>query len=242
MARFARLYRLVDLLRQGGHMTVPELARRLRVSDRTIARDIAFLREQDVPVEGVLGRGGGVRILASDHRETTRLDLTHEEVAALWLAVWLTASQRGLAAAEVGRSALEKIEQTLPADRREHLRALARRVLVGNAAARHLTASAAPPQPGIVSAVASAFATERALQISYVDAEGRPSKREIDPHALLIQAPLWYLLAVDRTKSAPRTFRLDRVEGAQVLPGTRYAAIDPRSLFPELASVGVGDR
>lgn len=242
MARFDRLYRLVDLLRQGRHTTVPELARRLGVSDRTIARDIAFLREQDVPVEGVLGRGGGVRILVSGQRATPRLDLSDQEVAALWLAVWLTASQGDPAAAEVGHSALEKIEQALPADRRDHLRALARRVLVGDAAARELAASAAPPRPGILAAVANAFAAERALWISYVDGEGRPSEREIDPHALLVQVPLWYLLAVDRAKSAPRTFRLDRVQRAEVLPETRYAALDPRSLFPELAEIGVGER
>lgn len=242
LARFDRLYLLSDLLRRSDRLTVPELARRLSVSERTIARDLAFLRDHDVPVEGQRGPAGGVRILSADRPVGRGVDLTDDEVAALWLAVWLTATRGGAEAADIGRSAFEKVEAALPADRRVRLRALAERVIVGDAAGRHLAEAAAPPQPGIVAALAQSFALGCRLQISYVDAGGRASERVVEPHALLVQVPLWYLLAVDQGHGEPRTFRLDRVQTAAAQLESRFVTLDPWGLFPELGEMGAKRR
>ena len=49
---------MMELLQARGKIGVPELARRLEVSRRTVRRYAAMLREMGVPVEAELGRYG----------------------------------------------------------------------------------------------------------------------------------------------------------------------------------------
>jgi len=107
--RTDRIHELAGLLRRGVATSVPELALRFGVSERTIARDITFLRDHEMPVKGKPGRYGGL-VLVQEPEEA--LDLSDEEVAALWLAVWTTAT-RSASGAEPGHSAFVKIERAL---------------------------------------------------------------------------------------------------------------------------------
>lgn len=191
-----------------------------------------------MPIEGAPGPSGGVRLLRAAAPPSVDLGLSDAEVAALWLSVWLTASASGADGAGPAVTAFEKIEARLPGDQRGRLRALARGVLVG-AAGRHLVAGTRPPGPTVVTALAAALARRCALTITYEDAEGRVTERSVEPHALLVQVPLWYLLAIDRKKGAPRSFRLDRVQQATVLNREPFASRDVGALFPELAEAGV---
>src|SRR5258708_4048601 len=63
----ARVLSLLELLQSGGVRTVPELAGRLGVDERTVRRYADHLIDLDVPVESVRGRYGGYR-LASGYR------------------------------------------------------------------------------------------------------------------------------------------------------------------------------
>ena len=62
MSATTRRRRLTAWMRRRGCTTVGEAARAFSVSERTIFRDLARLREQGVPVEGDPGRGGGIRL------------------------------------------------------------------------------------------------------------------------------------------------------------------------------------
>src|SRR5260221_403983 len=55
----ARVLSLLELLQSGGVRTVPELAGRLGVDERTVRRYADHLIDLDVPVESVRGRYGG---------------------------------------------------------------------------------------------------------------------------------------------------------------------------------------
>src|SRR5258708_39364144 len=55
----ARVLSLLELLQSGGVRTVPELAGRLGVDERTVRRNADHLIDLDVPVESVRGRFGG---------------------------------------------------------------------------------------------------------------------------------------------------------------------------------------
>src|SRR5258708_33169629 len=57
----ARVLSLLELLQSGGVRTVPELAGRLGVDERTVRRYADHLIDLDVPVESVRGRYGGGR-------------------------------------------------------------------------------------------------------------------------------------------------------------------------------------
>ena len=56
-----------------------------------------------------------------------------------------------------------------------------------------------------------AFTANRVLRFDYVDREGHASRRRVEPHGLLVRAPLWYIIASDLDKDAARIFRMDRV-------------------------------
>ena len=61
--RAGRLLSLLLVLQNGGRFTAAELADRLRVSERTVLRDMDVLSGAGVPVYGVRGPGGGFGLL-----------------------------------------------------------------------------------------------------------------------------------------------------------------------------------
>ena len=54
----------------------------------------------------------------------------------------------------------------------------------------------------------------RVLELDYVDKDGQPTGRVVEPVAVLGIHPNWYLWAWCRLRDAPRAFRLDRIRGA----------------------------
>ncbi|MDR7336123.1 WYL domain-containing protein [Roseateles asaccharophilus] len=67
-----------------------------------------------------------------------------------------------------------------------------------------------------------AFSSGSGLTFDYTDAQGRRSTREIEPHGLLVEPPVWYLLARDIGKGAARTFRMDRITKPAILSTWRF--------------------
>ena len=90
----------------------------------------------------------------------------------------------------------------------------------------------------MLDAFEAAFAARRSLAFGYVDRRGVVSQRHVEPHGLLIQPPVWYLLAHDLDREAPRMFRLDRVQR----PALGSCAFRPRPLdvFRVLLDEAVG--
>jgi len=66
---------------RGGRVPLSALARSLRVSERTIARDVERLRLSGVPIETHRGSGGGVSLVYSGGTRVVSLDVP--ELAAL---------------------------------------------------------------------------------------------------------------------------------------------------------------
>jgi predicted DNA-binding transcriptional regulator YafY len=58
------------------------------------------------------------------------------------------------------------------------------------------------------------------LTFSYTDREGRRTRRKVEPHGLLVRAPLWYVIAWDSRRNAPRLFRADRIRRPSVIEET----------------------
>jgi predicted DNA-binding transcriptional regulator YafY len=56
-----------------------------------------------------------------------------------------------------------------------------------------------------------AFFDKRDLEITYQRADGEQSNRTIEIYYLFLNWPIWYLIAWDYLREAPRTFRLDRI-------------------------------
>lgn len=205
----ARQDALLGWLRGRGPTTLDEAAARFEVSRRTIERDVERLRERDVPVQAERGRGGGIFLDPGRALAPVRLEL--DEVVGLVLLLALFREEAHLPFGRGARSALAKLLATLPLARGRAIRRLLERVIVAAPASAAVVASAAKPDSAALEAFERAFTTSVGLAFRYTDRVGNVTRRRVEPHGLLVQTPVWYLLAYDLEKLAPRMFRLDRV-------------------------------
>ncbi|MET9351719.1 WYL domain-containing protein [Streptomyces sp. NPDC006617] len=213
----SRVLTLLELLQSGGVRTVAELADRLGVGERTVRRYVDHLVDLDVPVESVRGRYGGYR-LAPGHRMPP-LMLTDDEALAVLLG--LVAGRRtGITAAAgtAGETAAAKVRRVLPERLRHRLDAVLDSLTFTTA-----PAGSAAPEAAVLLPVADAVRHHRPLAIRYTGGRrggGGRGERTLYPYGLVAHAGRWYVTGRDLSVGAERTFRLDRIDGARVLPGT----------------------
>lgn len=229
MNRTDRLYALVEELRASAPSwrSAASLARQFEVSTRTIERDLSALQQAGVPIYASPGRRGGYAI---DVEHTLPpLNLTPGEVTAIAAAL---AARGATPFTAAGRSALQKILAALREVDADGARALAERVRVFDRF---------PDRPRPPAVVEHAVVQRRVLTLDYVDKDGAPTERVVEPVAVLGVSPSWYLWAWCRLREAPRAFRLDRIRGAvmhdEVSPDR---GLDPSTVeIPELIGRGI---
>ena len=217
MNSLARRDALLTLLRRRGDWTVVDLAHELDVSRRTILRDVNHLRDRGFDISGMSGPGGGVHLEATSVMITSHLDT--DEVVALILSVAIARATTCVPFADAAERALAKIEAALPEQRVGELQRFMQRVLIGNSAP-YPGSTATRIDPAMVTTFENAFSTSRLLAFSYVDREGRRTRRRVEPHGLLVRAPLWYVIAWDLRRDAPRLFRADRIRRLSIIEQT----------------------
>ena len=225
--RLGRLESLKALVMSGEPTTVGEIAAELGVSVRTISRDVSLLRDQGLPIEADRGRGGGVRL----HRNwgVGRIKLAYAEAVDLLVSL-AVAEQMGspLFMAHLGRVRRKLMASFSPAMSHK-VRGLKARILVGLAASPETLSGFSAPSRGIVERLHQAFLAQDRIAIGYRTEDGRRSARAIQPHYLLLSAPVWYVLAWDELRDDVRTFRCDRItsirlleDGFRLLPVERF--------------------
>ncbi len=215
VTRANRLMELADLLRGREATTVGDLAEELGVSRRTLLRDIATLREHGMPITGEAGRGGGLRLEGA--RGLAAVHLSLAEIVGLWLGARLSHAASDLPWGEAADSAMSKLLASLPASKARPLRALCRRVIIGPPATPPVRESAASTPPDLLRLFEEAFSKGIGLGFHYTDRDERRTTRRLEPHGLLVQPPVWYVLARDIDKGEPRTFRMDRIARPRLL-------------------------
>ncbi|GMA42056.1 helix-turn-helix transcriptional regulator [Mobilicoccus caccae] len=212
--RADRLLSMVLLLRRRGRMTAGELSDELDVSTRTVLRDIDALSSAGVPVYAERGRHGGFALLP-DFR-TELVGLKDDEALALITA----GTERGDHAFGLGSalaSALRKVVDTLPEDRRTDLGEAARRLLVEPEtdllSRRRSTEDVAD---AVMVEVRRAVLTGHRLRFTYAAPGATPRERTVDPIGLVTVRERTYLLATKDGED--RTYRVARMAQAEVLP------------------------
>src|SRR5450755_4492420 len=118
----SRLLELLSLLQARRDWPGQELSDRLEVSGRTVRRDVERLRRLGYPVESLTGPAGGYRLAAGTAMPPLLLDDDEAIAIAVGLRTAAGASVAGIEEAAV--RALVKLEQVLPADLRDRVRAL----------------------------------------------------------------------------------------------------------------------
>jgi predicted DNA-binding transcriptional regulator YafY len=224
MTRTNRVLDLLDALRAHERTSIGALAAELAVSPRTLLRDLAVLRDRGWPIAGEPGPGGGIRLERG--RGLSAVHLGVPEAVALWLAARLSETQSPMPWTGAARSALDKVLASLPEDRRRGLRRFVRRVIVGRPATEQVRSSLGRPSEQLIPILEQAFAADRCMSFAYVDRHGRRSRRQVEPHGLMVEAPAWYLLARDLASSEARIFRMDRIRSPELLEARFKPDID----------------
>ncbi len=228
MNRTDRLYAIVEELRAAApdYRSTTWLAERFEVSSRTIERDLSALQQSGVPIYAMAGRRGGYAI---DRLHTLPpLNFTAAEVTAVATALANTTSTPF---GQAGRSALQKILGVLREVDARGARELAGRVRIFDHGDRRRA-------PAVVE---HAIVERRVVRLDYVDKTGALTVRVVEPVAVLGLHPNWYLWAWCRMREAPRSFRLDRIRGAQMTDEIAPdRGLDPAMMqVPELVGRGI---
>ncbi|MCO5993622.1 helix-turn-helix transcriptional regulator [Actinoallomurus rhizosphaericola] len=220
MTRTDRLLALVEELRAGapGSSSTRSLARRLKVDERVVERDVEDLREAGVPIKAdTAGTGWFLDTVGT----LPPVVLSPAEAVALATAVGRDGASPF---AHSGRTALLKIISAMsmaesPEDRRlaERIRAL-------------ILADGAPDVPA-AAVVEEAVATRKVVRFAYAGRDGTRTEREVEPVAFVAGARDWHLIGWCRLRDAPRIFRIDRIRQAalleEVAPPRDYSGATP---------------
>lgn len=211
---------IVRSLRRNGTSTLAALAADVGASRRTLLRDISALRDEGFVIHSEPGRGGGLQLDPQSVQATARLSV--DEIFALLISVASMRAAGNLPFAALADAGLAKIEKALPADRVRDLRRFLDCLYVGRLSPLVDISDMVAMAPELLPAFETAFLQRRHLGFCYRDAEGRLSQRVVEPQAMLILPPLWYLVAWDPARDAFRHFRMDRISRPQCLEGTSF--------------------
>ena len=211
---------IVRSLRRNGTSTVAALAQEVGASKRTVLRDISALRDEGFVIDSEPGRGGGLQLDSRSVQTTVRLSVS--EVFALLISVASMRAAGGLPFAGLADVGLAKIEKALPADKIRDLRLFLDCLFVGKLAPQVDISDMGAMDTALLPAFEKAFLQQRHLSFEYRDAKGALSKREVEPQAMLILPPLWYLVAWDPAREDFRHFRMDRITDPQLITGTTF--------------------
>jgi predicted DNA-binding transcriptional regulator YafY len=229
--RLRRLEMLAVQLKQDAHCTVSDLARQHGVSARTIARDLALMRDQGMQIDADRGRGGGVRL--DRNWGVGRLNLTYAEAVDLLISIAVAEQMKSpMLLANLG-SVRRQLVASFSPEKRNKVNRLKSRILIGITASTYVQASAKVPPTRIVHAVHQAFVDQKVLELRYQREDGVISDRQIEPHYLLLKYPIWYVVAIDCLIGEPRTFRCDRMLGA-AMGEARFKLLSKEAFQPSL--------
>jgi predicted DNA-binding transcriptional regulator YafY len=217
LARFERLDFLATRLKADEPLSVGDLAQELGVSRRTLTRDIELLRDRGLPVEADRGRGGGVRLSAN--WDVGRIHLGYREAVDLLVSL-AVAEQTGSPILMANLAPIRrKLMASFSSGDRGRINQLKARLLIGGPASAEVMASHVAPRVKVVEALHEAFVMMQPARILYVGGTGSLTERLIEAQYLLLNYPVWYVLAYDTSRQGIRTFRCDRLRTVRPLNG-----------------------
>ncbi|GAA2443408.1 YafY family protein [Streptomyces macrosporus] len=204
--RAARLIKMVLLLQTRRSMTAAELAERLEVSERTVARDVLALSEAGIPVYADRGRAGGYRLVGGYRTRLTGLG--RDEAEALFLS-GVPSALRDMGLEDAASAARLKVAAALTPELADAPHSAAQRF--------HLDAPGwwqPPESPKELPAIAEAVWDDRCLAVRYRRRDGEV-ERTLEPYGLVLKAGVWYLVA--RVEGDHRVYRVDRFASVRPL-------------------------
>lgn len=216
--RAERRNRLIGLLRSEPHWKTADLRAHLGVSQRTLMRELAELRQAGYPIESDRGRGGGIRL---DGRwGIERLNLSHHEVVELILSLAIVESLQSPLLTSNLKAIKQKLFQAFPQKQRSVVSTLRKRIMIGDNANANVMSHYTPPAKQISESIAEAFLRRQQLEIAYQSEAMARTVRVIEAQYILLNWPIWYIIAWDHLRASSRVFRIDRIQKARLVDGS----------------------
>ncbi|MFT6659744.1 helix-turn-helix transcriptional regulator [Maritalea sp.] len=207
-------------LRRNGTSTIADLAEEVGASRRTVLRDIGALRDEGFVIHAEPGRGGGLQLDPQSVQTTARLSVA--EVFALLISVASMRAAGNLPFSSLADAGLAKIEKALPSDKIRDLRRFLDCLYVGKLSPQVDISNMGAMDPELLPAFETAFLQRLHLRFQYHDAKGAVTSRIVEPQAMLILPPLWYLVAWDPARKDFRHFRMDRISKPECIQDTTF--------------------
>lgn len=211
---------IVRSLRRNGTSTIAELMQDVGASRRTVLRDISALRDEGFVIHSEQGRGGGLQLDPQSVQANARLSVA--EIFALLISVASMRAAGHLPFSGLADAGLAKIERSLPPDKVRDLRRILDCLYVGTLAPQVDISDMGVMDPALLSAFEPAFLGRLHLGFQYRDAQGAVTRRIVEPQAMLILPPLWYLIAWDPARKDFRYFRMDRISEPECIEGATF--------------------
>jgi predicted DNA-binding transcriptional regulator YafY len=208
-----RALQILLLLSRRRLLPATELARRFEVSVRTIYRDIDRLIALGIPVEAERGAEGGFRL--SGEFLSPPIALNRVETTALLVALGLMRGLRATPFRKDLESAEAKLLAALPQAAREVLAKGPK--LIGIEQTPEDIFHRSPPlerlehQQGAVDVFLQGILTQCRIEMVHRGSAGLEKSYEIEPHGLLFDRNLWYLVGRSLAVDDIRMWRADRV-------------------------------
>jgi predicted DNA-binding transcriptional regulator YafY len=213
-----RLLTILELLQAHPSLSGAALARRLEVETRSVRRYITMLQDMGMPIEAMHGPGGGYRLRPGF--KLPPLLFSEEEATAIVLGLlsspWLEIGQSAVAV----EGALAKVLRVLPVRARERLRAVSSHLVLSP----HEQESR--PDAALLIDLSEAIQQRHRVVIDYRSHHDVLTRRTVEPYGLAGWWGRWYLAGYCCLRQGYRLFRLDRVQGTQVLAETFTRAED----------------
>jgi predicted DNA-binding transcriptional regulator YafY len=226
----ARALLTLELIQTSPGITADRLAAELGVSDRAARRYVAMLRVAGVSIDATTGPYGGYRI--GRGLRLPPLTFSTDEAIALVMAA-LDGHHETAGPGNPVSSALAKIMRALPEG------VAAKADAVRRSAAPAPDRAAARPDPTITTALIEAAELRRPARLDYRPESGSATSVDVEPWAVVVRHARWYLLCRSVRADAVRAYRIDRVAGVELLPGSYVPPPDlnaVRALEEHLAS------
>jgi predicted DNA-binding transcriptional regulator YafY len=218
----SRTLRLLALLQTRRWWPGPLLAAQLEVSPRTLRRDVDRLRELGYPVDAAPGVDGGYALAAG----TALPPLTVDDEEAMALAVAIQSQLATGSGGDAAVRAFTKVVQVMPGRLRRRLDA----VQASTTPARWGDEPTERLDHEVLAVLALACRDAERVRFGYgtpyrstaprgasgvVPPHDTASARRVEPLRLVPLGRRWYLVGYDLDRTDWRTFRIDRISGAE---------------------------
>lgn len=212
-----RLFEIDSMIRAGRYPSPRSLAEYFEVTERTVHRDLTYLRDVlHAPLEFDRLRGG-YHYTDPSFRFTAVHTFSEGELLALLMAVRLLREFRGTSLEPMVQTALDKLSRFLP----DSVEISLQELFTGISFAIEPLRGDERKVGDVFAHLASAVRAHRQVRMKYYAASRRESRvRVVDPYNIRFVDGTWYLIGYCHLRRDFRIFALDRIQSLEITDQT----------------------